>query len=118
MTRDQCRDAAFNLLGAARAEVDGCVSAEQLLRVLIDTTMAVAYATLAGPDRADLVTADGWCACSRKPYQHRLSPRCGSRPMPPPPMDDKVREAAESARDRLVAEGRVIAWVPSDGPGQ
>jgi len=137
MTRDQCRDAAFNLLGAARAEVDGCVSAEQLLRVLIDTTMAVAYATLAGPDRADLVTADSWCACSRKPYQHRLSPRCGSRPMPPPPAITRPEDypsGHEFVRAKAGDDGPVLFWcvvcgcaeadhvkgsaVPSDGPGQ
>jgi len=103
MTRDQYRTAALNLLESVGAGVDDAENVESLLALLIDATRAVAYATLAGPDRADLVMADGWCACSRKPYQHRLSPRCGSRPMPPPPAWS-VEHGFDPA--------------PSDGPGQ
>jgi hypothetical protein len=39
----------------------------------------------AWPRSASFQTADGWCGCLRKSYQHKVTPQCGTRPMPPPP---------------------------------
>jgi hypothetical protein len=116
MTRDEHRDEARKILASVQREMNKIeptpeVIAEHTLRIAI----AQVHATLAGPDRADLVTADGWCACGRKPYQHRLSPRCGSRPMPPP-ANFGVHHTLCLHPDKHTADSPCP--VPSDGPGQ
>lgn len=117
---------AAETLGAAGAFTAGTIQRDDLLReAAVHASIAHVHAVLATiPDPPEvrprsLQTTDGFCACSYLSYQHRVTPMCNTTPMPPPPVtDEKVKAVAERGRDRMIAEGRVIGSVPSDGPGQ
>jgi hypothetical protein len=64
---------------AGHPTVDYEVQAERLARVA-DIKAEVG----AWPHSVSFQTADGWCGCLRKSYQHKVTPMCGTRPMPPP----------------------------------
>jgi len=101
-------------------------------RQLVILAAAQVHATLAGPDRADLVTGDNWCACGRKPYQHPVGPRCGTTPMAPPadmyrgsrsysprPFKLTCTCAGNGEHERGVFVGCLwTTQVQSEGPGQ
>lgn len=133
MTRDEHRAAAERLLAEAEADQVAGLSERYLLIVLITATRAAAHASLAGPVRAPLVMDDGWCACSRKPFQHPVGPRCGTTPMPPPPDEPQAHSLLCFAPHGPDTPCPVPADqdphvdgcpcpgcepVPSDGPGQ
>lgn len=132
MTRDEHRDAALRLLGRCGDIKERSTQAEYSRQMVI-LAAAQVHATLAGPDRADLVMADGWCACSRKPFQHPVGPRCGTTPMPPPPDEPQAHSLLCFAPHGPDTPCPVPADqdphvdgcpcpgcepVPSDGPGQ
>lgn len=85
----------------------------------VHALLATAAAGVDGGGRFQ--TADGYCSCSRLAYQHKITPLCGSTPMPAPggPMIASARTQVHAVQCLEPGHGPdVECRVPSEGPGQ
>jgi len=102
MNQEQHKARAESLIDRAE-DLDGMVWA--LVHAVLAT---IPDPVEAGPRSFQL--PDGWCACLRLAYQHRVTPLCDTTPMPPPaPRRSRSPECQETDYDtRGDCDGRVV----------